>query len=1207
MKKLGKMLKKLLIMYLIIYITLSSMSSCFARGYDAYCGQYASDWAKEYVEKYADKSSYSDGDLGTDEKGRAICRWTGGTAGSGTFYGCCTCFVQWIYQNALGINIYDYGFSPLSDTAYSNLKGGNEYFDDVSSETLQAGDILIVNGHAEMYAGDDQHANFGSTPMNVHGACNRMTPGRSSEGAIAVRLKSSVQVNPAGNIPVTEEEDLSIYDENGFIYSGVAKIKGYKSSTPFGKWIIEKLTEILDYIIGIMTIGIRMVIVGWTAIIERFFMDGIVNAVTGVTNERVDDWGKDPELEDEIDQEAQEIENQEDEEQTSQATGQPGDEDYISEGMQTIADIGGNVQLNTSSKANVTIENMVYNKIPILDINFFNFESAGGAVVDENGIIYIIKENVALWYYIFRVISIIIMLLVLIYLGIKMAISTVAEKKAVYKQMLVSWIAGFTLVFAVNYIMFFIIYANESAISWITPKYESGEEISLYESVRSKAYELKASTGFAGMIMYMILVYYSIRFLFIYFKRFLTVMMLALISPFMGVSYALQKINKNGRGAGEIYGNWIKDFSYTVFLQSLHALVYTIFISNALKLSETSLLGIFISFVFLVFMVRMDPLVRQIFGFAKGSNAAKLAMDPIAPKVKAAQALGKKAKKVAGAYGNVIGKVAGKPASKMSQYATRKINAARSSINQNLINSGMSPEELKKKQEEAKQKRAERKKKRDEVLEQTALGLKFGKDLSLAMLKGAMVVPMMIAEPALGVQILSSTISSGEKIKDTLKQAEKRGFRVGTAKGKYKFRGIQPRNQSSAQRLTSRLTSLGVDYKIEQGHTNQTANSRNRTTSSTGQRPTTGQRATTGQRPATGKGTATGQRPATSQSSTARRPETRQGPGVSPEIQSDIKTQISNLMLANNITGENIDPSRISEYMSVLQQAKQKEKEVETSYKELVGKLDEQIAEMEKVSPEFARELQRKKTEQVEKITQILSKPLAERDIYAAMQNYKSKVPSFNADSEYLQQRDIEGIAKEIDLILEQKGQDIRMSKEFVAKVQKEITENQRRMRDEKQRAESRSEIAGQDVSRKGINEAHDTTRSVTESVRTLSPDTARSADVTQRAKEREASVSQNTTGYRQPRSTSTAPQQNNTSARSAHDVEKSSSTDRLVKNIVNASRGTESKVSVTMPRQTIRFAKQLEELQKLGEQAEEISGEKTYNLDEILERLKNL
>ena len=43
-----------------------------------------------------------------------------------------------------------------------------------------------------------------------------------------------------------------------------------------------------------------------------------------------------------------------------------------------------------------------------------------------------------------------------------MAITTVSEKKAVYKEMLISWIAGFILVFAISYIMYAIIHVNES-------------------------------------------------------------------------------------------------------------------------------------------------------------------------------------------------------------------------------------------------------------------------------------------------------------------------------------------------------------------------------------------------------------------------------------------------------------------------------------------------------------------------------------------------------------------------------------------------------------------------------------------------------------------------------------------------------------------------------------------------------------------------
>lgn len=1128
MKKVKGVFKKLIITYLIIYITLSSTTSCFARGYDEKCGEYASQWARDYIEKYASKSSYSQSTLGS-MNGKATCKWSGGSDGSGTFYGCCTCFVHWIYYNSLGVNIYDYGFDPLSDTAYSNLKGGNEYFDDVSGQELQAGDILIVNGHAEMYAGNGEHANFGGTPMSMHNACSRMTPGSGS--AIAVRLKSSVDVNPAGTVSVgddIEDENLSIYDENGFIYSGVAKIKGYKGSAPFGKWIISALIEILDYLIGILTLGIRIVIVGWTAIIERFVVDGIVNAVTGVTNERVDGWEKDPNSIDEVDRQASE----EEEHTTSQATGNPGDEDYVSEGMQTIADIGGKVQLNTSSKANVTIENIVYNKIPILDVNFFNFESAGGSVVDQNGIIYIIKTNVAMWYYIFRILAIVIMLLVLIYLGIQIAITSVTEKKATYQKMLVSWVGGFAIIFSINYIMYFIIMLNETLINLIIPNYENGSEISLYESVRSKAYEIKASTGFAGMIMYIILVYYAIRFLLVYFKRYLTVTILALMSPFIGVAYALEKVNKKGRGRGDIWGNWFKDFLYSVILQSMHALIYTIFITVVLELTENSIIGIFIAFIFLHYMVRMDPILRKIFGLAGGKNTAKLSVDELMPKIALARGIGKRAVKVTGTYGNFLGRKFGTPLANAASSAGQKMSAMKDELLSGVLAEGEKVEDADKRKKEQDRKKEEeaKKKARKQMMDQIGTGITIGRHAAMMALKGATVLPMMIVESNLGIEMLSATLSSRDKLIKTLEKARKQGMIPKTApNGKqYKIKGVQPKNPNSANRLAIRFNVLGINFKL--GNTaNPQANS------------------------SKGKSKIT--------------PQQRK--------QLTTKININNLKFATNgkdiseiLDSNGEDGIEIATaYSEILAEARKAEEQLESEYREIIGNLDDQISEAGDIDPEFIKRLQEKKAKQLSRTAYILSKPLSEKDIYKAIQNYKSQEPTFNEKSERITQREIEGIAKEINKVLSSKGEDIQMSKEFVEKVQRELTESRR-----KAQSEQVIHVAGQDMTPKAEDQ------SLKERVKTLNTEDKNNA---------------------YSPSNQNAPKQNTPGEHK--------SIENLVKNIQNASKGSSSKSANTVPKATLRFTKNLEQLEELSNQAAELTGEELYDINSVLERLSKL
>ena len=62
-----------------------------------------------------------------------------------------------------------------------------------------------------------------------------------------------------------------------------------------------------------------------------------------------------------------------------------------------------------------------------------------------------LKGTIAKWYYILRNVSIIMMLLVLIYLGIRILISSVSSEKAKYKSILNDWVVGFCLIFLMHY------------------------------------------------------------------------------------------------------------------------------------------------------------------------------------------------------------------------------------------------------------------------------------------------------------------------------------------------------------------------------------------------------------------------------------------------------------------------------------------------------------------------------------------------------------------------------------------------------------------------------------------------------------------------------------------------------------------------------------------------------------------------------------
>lgn len=278
----------------------------------------------------------------------------------------------------------------------------------------------------------------------------------------------------------------------------------------------------------------------------------------------------------------------------------------------------------------------------IVCINLIYINSAVHAATSVNAtkIIDLIKEAVSKWYYVLRLLSIAFMLLVLLFIGIKMAISTVASEQAVYKNMLVDWLAGMILVFSIHYFMIAIFAINDSAVAALKPladkpieyltdkedeygleaQVKNGSEVetTLYESARTRAYSLKLTDGFVGMIIYGALVYYAYKFVFMYFKRLINIMILTLVSPVIAASYA---INKVVSGKAKVFTSWLSEYVMNVLIQLFHTIIYVSFTATALALSQESLPQVILACVLLSFMLKADKLLRQIFKMSGGKGS----------------------------------------------------------------------------------------------------------------------------------------------------------------------------------------------------------------------------------------------------------------------------------------------------------------------------------------------------------------------------------------------------------------------------------------------------------------------------------------------------------------------------------------------------------------------------------------------------------
>ena len=102
--------------------------------------------------------------------------------------------------------------------------------------------------------------------------------------------------------------------------------------------------------------------------------------------------------------------------------------------------------------------------VAALDANFFATdedvsEKLGG---EEHSIVVQLKPFIARWYVALRNIAIVGLLSVLLYIGIRIIISSSAGDKAKYKQMFIDWVVALCLIFFMHYIMAFTMTMSET-------------------------------------------------------------------------------------------------------------------------------------------------------------------------------------------------------------------------------------------------------------------------------------------------------------------------------------------------------------------------------------------------------------------------------------------------------------------------------------------------------------------------------------------------------------------------------------------------------------------------------------------------------------------------------------------------------------------------------------------------------------------------
>ena len=288
--------------------------------------------------------------------------------------------------------------------------------------------------------------------------------------------------------------------------------------------------------------------------------------------------------------------------------------------------------------------------VAAFDANFFKTDTdhdqeLGGS---DKSIVEELRNTVAKGYVALRNIAIVGLLSALLYIGIRIVISSSAGDKAKYKQFFVDWVVALCLIFFLHYIMAFTMTMSETVTDVLAGQTTSQGRIKQVniklvgkdgktqytDDGLSEGFSVYFSSNFTGVarikadyadsalrmgysILYIALTVYTVYFAFVYLKRLLMLAFFTMIAPLVALTYPLDKIRD---GKAQAFNYWFKEYMFYALLQPMHMLLYTVFVSSALSVAANNLLY---AIVALAFIVPAEKIVKQMFGI-KGNTESTL-------------------------------------------------------------------------------------------------------------------------------------------------------------------------------------------------------------------------------------------------------------------------------------------------------------------------------------------------------------------------------------------------------------------------------------------------------------------------------------------------------------------------------------------------------------------------------------------------------
>lgn len=269
----------------------------------------------------------------------------------------------------------------------------------------------------------------------------------------------------------------------------------------------------------------------------------------------------------------------------------------------------------------VTIDSIIFNDIEKVDVNYW--EKASPSSVKE-----IMSKVISYWYSIFRKVACVVYLITLAAIGVTIMFNSTADKKARYKDALVSWVVGVAILFLFPYVMKYMVELNNAVVGLLRGNFANSNTVNTSDAIANikgvsliDGFKYFGKDGFVELmlgdgcvengkvnsdligdsmmktraiaqnthqfvitIIYLILIGETIVLLFMYYKRAFMVAFLITIFPIVVMSYAIDKL---GDRKAQSFGIWFKEFTVNVIVQMFHAVIYVLIVNTTIELYST--------------------------------------------------------------------------------------------------------------------------------------------------------------------------------------------------------------------------------------------------------------------------------------------------------------------------------------------------------------------------------------------------------------------------------------------------------------------------------------------------------------------------------------------------------------------------------------------------------------------------------------------